>query len=278
MPVLRSRVRVEADRRAVAGMLRDTQLTAVALERAGHLLHGERRLLAAGDEVHVSARLARGVAVPLHVRVHAVSPGGLASSLLNGPLLRLEHVVSIADDGGVVVEVHDEVRWKGSMVRAADRLVARLVRDALAARAQTLRERAAALADLPVVVATALVRDGCVLAAQRTRPAALAGRWELPGGRVETGESEAAAVERECREELGALVVAASRLATDLPIDVGVLRVYVARLAPDSPEPAAIEHSALRWLGPAQLDAVDWVDADRAVIEDVRALLTTGGC
>jgi 8-oxo-dGTP diphosphatase len=276
MPVLRSRVRLEADRRAVAGMLRDTQLTAVALERAGHLLHGERRLLVAGDEVRLRVRLAPGVAVPLHVRVHAVSPGGLASSLPNGLLLRLEHVASIADEGEVV-EVHDEVRWGGPVGRAADRLVARLVRDALAARAQALRERAAALADLPVVVATALVRDGCVLAAQRTRPAALAGRWELPGGRVEPGESEAAAVVRECREELGALVIASSRLATDLPIDVGVLRVHVARLAPDSPEPAAIEHSALRWLGPAQLDALDWVDADRAVIEDVRALLTTGG-
>jgi 8-oxo-dGTP diphosphatase len=258
-------------------MLRDTQLTAVALQRAGHGLQVERRLLVAGDEVRLSARLAPGVTVPLHVKVHAVSSGGLASSLLSGPLLRLEHVASIADEGEVV-EVHDEVRWGGPVGRAADRLVARLVRDALAARAQALRERAAALADLPIVVATALVRGGCVLAAQRTRPAALAGRWELPGGRVEPGESEAAAVVRECREELGALVVAASRLATDLPIDIGVLRVHAARLASDSPEPTAIEHSALRWLGPAQLDAVDWVDADRAVIEDVRALLMTGGC
>jgi 8-oxo-dGTP diphosphatase len=112
-----------------------------------------------------------------------------------------------------------------------------------------------------------------VLAARRTRPSSVAGRWELPGGRVETGESEAAAVVRECREELGAEVRPAGRLGTDLPIDAGVLRVHVARLAPGSPEPQALEHGALRWLTAAQLDTVDWIDADRAVLADLAALL-----
>jgi 8-oxo-dGTP diphosphatase len=268
--VIRSRVRLDACRRAVAGMLRDTQLAQSALGRSGHLLHVERRLLAPGDEIHVSLRLAPGVHVSLRSRVDAVSIGGLASSLVSGPLRYLAHVVTIAADGALV-EVHDEVRWAGPL------LPRKSVYDVLAARAQALTERVAALAETPVVVATALVRSGHVLAAQRTRPAALAGRWELPGGRVERGESEATAVVRECREELGAHVSVCGRLGSDLPIDAGVLRVHTARLAPGSPEPVALEHAALRWLGPRELDALDWVDADRAVVTDLRELLTTGG-
>jgi 8-oxo-dGTP pyrophosphatase MutT (NUDIX family) len=79
-------------------------------------------------------------------------------------------------------------------------------------------------------------------------------------------------VVRECREELGCAVVPAGRVGTDLLIDAGVLRVHAAAVD-GGPEPAALEHSALRWVGSAELDAVDWVDADRAVLPDLRARL-----
>ncbi|HEY0811664.1 MAG TPA: (deoxy)nucleoside triphosphate pyrophosphohydrolase [Pseudonocardia sp.] len=269
MPVLYSRVRLDACTRAVAGILRDTQLVESALARSGHAIQVKRRLLTPGDEIRISARLAPGVKVLLRTSVDAVSLGGLASSLVSGPLSYLEHVATIAGDGALL-EVHDEVRWAGPL------LTRRCVRDVLAARAHMLTERVAALAETPVIVATALLRDGRVLIAQRTRPAALAGLWELPGGRVEPGESEAAAVARECHEELGARVSAVGRVGTDLPIDAGVLRVHTARLEPGSPEPTALEHAGLRWLGPTEMDAVAWVEADQAVVADLRDLLTTG--
>ncbi|MDN5934137.1 MAG: NUDIX domain-containing protein [Pseudonocardia sp.] len=125
------------------------------------------------------------------------------------------------------------------------------------------------MAAAPVVVATALFRGHTVLVAQRTRPPALAGRWELPGGLVEPGESEAAAVVRECREELATDVLVGGRLGTDLRIDAGVLRVHVARLAAGAPDPRPLEHSGLCWVTAAELPAVDWVDADRAVVADL---------
>ncbi len=125
-----------------------------------------------------------------------------------------------------------------------------------------------------IVVGTALVRDGRLLVAQRTRPPELAGLWELPGGRVEAGESEPAAVVRECREELGAEVRVTGRLGPDLPLTGGVLRVHAAELAAGSPEPSALEHAALRWIAPAELDALAWVAADRALVPDLRTLLT----
>jgi 8-oxo-dGTP diphosphatase len=141
--------------------------------------------------------------------------------------------------------------------------------------AEVLVDAVTELAQRRVVVATALVRDGRVLAARRTRPPALAGRWELPGGRVEPGESEPDAVVRECREELGCAVTPTRRIGSDLRIDAGVLRVHAAVPAPGA-QPVALEHSALRWVAPDELAGVDWVDADRAVLPDLRTLLTAG--
>lgn len=55
-----------------------------------------------------------------------------------------------------------------------------------------------------VVVGAALFDDGGrLLAARRSAPPELAGRWELPGGKVEPGERPDAALVRELREELG---------------------------------------------------------------------------
>ena len=274
VPVVCSRIRLDACPRTVAGVLRDARMVAAALSREGHRFAADRPLLMAGDEVRIDALVAAGIRVPLRTVVTAVSAGGFASALRSGPLRRLEHVVSIAADGPLT-EVHDEVRWAAPFGWAVDPLLlSARMRSLLVARAQELTTRVAALATQPVIVATAIIRDGQVLAARRTRPSAVAGRWELPGGRVEVGEAEAAAVVRECREELDAQVLPTGRLGTDLPIDAGVLRVHVARLAPGSPEPRALEHGALRWLGVAQLDTVDWIDADRAVLADLAALLS----
>jgi 8-oxo-dGTP diphosphatase len=125
-----------------------------------------------------------------------------------------------------------------------------------------------------VVVGAAIVRNGLLLAQRRARPRELAGRWELPGGQVEPGESEPAALRRECREELGVLLTVAGRVGPDLPLSArAVLRVYAATLAPGSPQPRALEHAGVRWVTPEELPALDWLDADRALLPALAALL-----
>lgn len=64
----------------------------------------------------------------------------------------------------------------------------------------------------------AVIRDerGRLLLIRRGRPPG-AGRWSIPGGRVEPGESDAAALVREVREETG-LVVEPGRLVGELDI------------------------------------------------------------
>jgi len=125
------------------------------------------------------------------------------------------------------------------------------------------------------VVGAAIVNDRHqVLAAQRSRPPALAGGWEFPGGKVEPGERDEAAIVRECREELGVDVEIVDRLGEDLPLhrDHGVFRVWFCRLA--AGEPVALEHAALRWLDVTELDDVAWLPVDAPLIGELRTRLT----
>jgi 8-oxo-dGTP diphosphatase len=124
------------------------------------------------------------------------------------------------------------------------------------------------------VVAAALVRDGRVLAQQRAFPPEVAGRWELPGGRVEPGESTADALIRECREELAVDVVAGNQLGPDVPLPGDhLLRVYLAWLAESTATPVPVEHMSLRWVEHTELAELDWLDADRAVLPELAVLL-----
>ena len=279
MPVLRSTVLIDAPQRTVAGLLRDAEVSEEAMRRCGHRFAAVSRLVCLGETVRFGVRVAPGVRIPLSTRITAVSPAGIESVLVAGPLRALTHRATLtATAAGTLVL--DEVEWTtplGRFGRFGDVLFGRrLVLRLLAARSEALAERAAEVTGWPVVVATALLRDGLLLIAQRTRPPALAGRWELPGGRVEPGETEPDAVVRECREELATAVRVTGRLGTDLPIDAGVLRVHTAELDAAAPDPQALEHAAVRWVGPDELAEVDWVDADRAVLTDLAALLRSG--
>jgi mutator protein MutT len=123
-----------------------------------------------------------------------------------------------------------------------------------------------------VVVGAAIVRAGRVLAARRTGPPAVAGRWELPGGKVEPGERPGEALEREVREELGCDIEVTGWLAGSSPIgETHVLTVATAVLVDGEPEPT--EHDQVRWLGVEELDDVDWLEPDLPFLDELRHLL-----
>nr|WP_053723215.1 (deoxy)nucleoside triphosphate pyrophosphohydrolase [Saccharothrix sp. NRRL B-16348] len=123
-----------------------------------------------------------------------------------------------------------------------------------------------------VVVGAAIIRDGLLLAQQRSYPPEAAGKWELPGGRVEPDETDHAAVIRECSEELGVTVTPGDQLGPDVPLRSDlILRAYAATLTSGTPTP--VEHRALRWLTSTDLDTVDWLPADRVLLPSLHPLL-----
>jgi 8-oxo-dGTP diphosphatase len=127
---------------------------------------------------------------------------------------------------------------------------------------------------MKVVVGVALVHEGRVLAARRSYPPELAGRWEFPGGKVDAGETPEDALVREVAEELGCAIAVTGWLEPDVEIRDGlVLRVATATMADGEPVPRAGEHDAVRWLRAHELDEVDWLPADRPFAEVVGRLL-----
>jgi 8-oxo-dGTP diphosphatase len=118
------------------------------------------------------------------------------------------------------------------------------------------------------IVVGAVLRDGAgrVLGARRTAPPG----WEFPGGKVEPGETESAALARELREELGVTAEVGERVGPDVPMPAGrVLRVYAARVT--AGEPTRLEHAELRWLAPDDLGTVPWLPADLPIVAALRA-------
>lgn len=72
-----------------------------------------------------------------------------------------------------------------------------------------------------LAVAAIIVRDGRILLIQRGNPPQQ-GRWTLPGGKVEAGESLQQAVRREVAEETGYLIeVGAELLKLSVPTGDG---------------------------------------------------------
>lgn len=128
----------------------------------------------------------------------------------------------------------------------------------------------------PVVGGVILSPDGATfLAAQRSYPPALAGRWELPGGKSEPGEKPKDTLKRELMEELGIRVNVLRKLSgsVDVPNSELRLQVWVAQLV--SGTPRLIEgHRQVKWLTASQLWSVNWLDSNKSFVRQVPTHLT----
>lgn len=107
------------------------------------------------------------------------------------------------------------------------------------------------------------------LVQQRQPNASRANLWEFPGGKVEAGESDAAALARECHEELDVQVSVGARLwgtehaYPDLHV---TLEVLAAQLAPGH-EPKPLGAQALRFCTPTEMKALPFCEADLPLLE-----------
>ena len=115
-----------------------------------------------------------------------------------------------------------------------------------------------------LVVAALIERGGEVLVARRKEEGERAGLWEFPGGKVEPGEGERAALARELREELGVRVQVGELYARlehiypDLQVE---LALYRARLH-EQEDPRPLTAQELRWVQRRELPGLPFCEAD----------------
>ncbi len=131
-----------------------------------------------------------------------------------------------------------------------------------------------------LVVAAALVNsDNQVLLAQRPEGKRVAGKWEFPGGKVENGETPEAALARELQEELGITVAFADMepfwfLSHDYIEEFGfhlLMPVYLCRTWQGTPQ--ALEHQAITWMRPQDMQQLPMIEADAELIERLKTFL-----
>ena len=112
--------------------------------------------------------------------------------------------------------------------------------------------------------------DGRILVCSRPAGTHMAGKWEFPGGKIESGETAEACIRREIREELG-MEIAVGPVLTVMEHDYGVKYVRVTFfLAVSDDVPAAKDGQKLQWVTPDGIDTVDFLDADRPVSAEIK--------
>src|SRR5258707_15864008 len=132
-------------------------------------------------------------------------------------------------------------------------------------------------ARLVLVAACALIDpDGRVLIAERPPGKAMAGLWEFPGGKVESGERPEETVIRELAEELGIEVkepcLAPFAFASHSYPDFHLLMpLYVCRRWEGTPQ--AREHAAIKWVRPKDMGEYPMPAADLPLVPMLRDLL-----
>ena len=123
------------------------------------------------------------------------------------------------------------------------------------------------------VVAAIIIKNGKVFATQRGY-GDFKGRWEFPGGKIDSRETPEEALAREIKEELDTEVEVIELLDTveydypnfHLSMDCFICSIKSGNLV-------LKEHEAAQWLTKETLDNVDWLPADLGLIDKIREYL-----
>lgn len=98
-------------------------------------------------------------------------------------------------------------------------------------------------------------------------------KWEFPGGKIEPGETQQQALEREILEELDTRITVGPLLTTveyDYPTFHLTMHCYLCTVASGSL--TLKEHESARWLRPDELRTLDWLPADVAAVDALESL------
>jgi mutator protein MutT len=117
-----------------------------------------------------------------------------------------------------------------------------------------------------VVTAAVIERDGRVLVTRRQQGVHLEGYWEFPGGKCDAGETYAACLARELREELDAAARIGDEIFTtthaypDRQVELHFLRCEL------ESEPRPLLGQEMRWVPRGELATLEFPPADAELI------------
>ena len=121
------------------------------------------------------------------------------------------------------------------------------------------------------VVAALFVKEGKMLVGKRPEGKPRAGLWEFVGGKTEKGETERAALVRECKEELGVKITVGEEYFrtsfgyTDVKITLALYRAQIVEGIPKN-----FEHSELKWMSPGETDDYEFCPADAPILRYIK--------
>ena len=122
-------------------------------------------------------------------------------------------------------------------------------------------------------VAGIVIKDGKLLIARRLPGGSMGEKWEFPGGKVEPGETDKAALAREFSEEFSVGVQVGTPVASarfehcGRPIELGAFQVFL-----DSEDFVLTEHTEWRWAEFEEISTLDFADSDRKLLPQLGAL------
>lgn len=122
-----------------------------------------------------------------------------------------------------------------------------------------------------IEVVAAIIRDGGRIFATQRGYGEFKDGWEFPGGKIEPGETPQQALVREIREELDTEIEVGELLQTveyDYPAFHLIMHCFWCTVRKG--ELVLKEHEAAKWLTGETLDSVEWLPADRGLIEKIQ--------
>jgi 8-oxo-dGTP diphosphatase len=125
-----------------------------------------------------------------------------------------------------------------------------------------------------VVAAVILNAQRQILVTQRPGQKTYSGYWEFPGGKIEPNETSYQALVRELKEELNIQVLSAEpwqKLEYAYPEKIVSLDLWIVKQF--SGEPQSMENQAFQWVAVDELEAIDFLPANKMILGEVATIL-----